>query len=147
MNRFSDVGETVSAGDIQAVEERVGFRLPDELRQHYLRVNGGRPERSYFLRDDHDFELQRFMTLAELAKRVEDLVQTRHLIPDNLVPFAWGSGGDYYCVDRADQSIVFYAMDYCLEPEKATTKATTSLATFIDGMITEDEMYDELDED
>jgi cell wall assembly regulator SMI1 len=112
VNRFGDVGDPVSESDVEAVEERIGFRLPDELRRHYLRVNGGRPERSYFLRDDHDFELQRFMTLSDLAERHR-----------------------------------FYAMDYCLEPDKATTKVTGSLAAFVDGMVTEDEMYDELDED
>lgn len=150
INEFSDVAPALSESDMRAVEREIGYQLPAELRQHYLRINGGAPERRYFLtKDGMELEINEFRPIAHRARpkqitiesTILDLVKTRRLIPEALVPFAVNSGGDFYCVDRRDQSIVYYTMDDCLNPGVATNRAADSLAEFIDGMVTEQEAF------
>jgi cell wall assembly regulator SMI1 len=143
MNRITQKAPALKESDLAAIEKKLGFQLPTELRAHYLKHNGGVPAKRYFVdARGTEFELQRFMSMKEPAfdgdvlfgTTYENLVVKKKLIPMNLVPFARGSGGDFYCIDRSDGSVCFYAMDHALEPKRATKKVAKSLAEFIDGM-------------
>jgi len=145
----SDPAQALTAADIREVEQAVGIELPTDLRRHYLWGNGGFAIRSEFIVPDRDLEYDvaawkpmKYRGYAD-EMRFEDsyqlLVRDKKLIPDHLVPFAINGGGDFFCMDRSTQAIVFYAMDSCADPKAATRLLTGSLREFLDVLVTEEE--------
>lgn len=47
---FEDTAPPLSELDIKRVENRLGIRLPQDLKEHYLLHNGGRPCPQFFRR-------------------------------------------------------------------------------------------------
>lgn len=143
MNKLTKTARRLKEADLVAIEKKIGFPLPKELRAHYLKHNGGVPERRHFVDAmGYEYEIQRLVSMREPAfagdvlfeTSYENLVTKKGLIPKQLVLFARGSGGDFYCIDREDGAVVFYAMEHCLEPKRAARKIAKSLAEFLDGM-------------
>ena len=48
---FEKTASPLSVADIMRVERRLGIRLPQDLKEHYLLHNGGRPRPRFFLKD------------------------------------------------------------------------------------------------
>ena len=46
---FEDTAPPLSELDIERVERRLGVRLPQDLREHYLLHNGGTPRPEFFV--------------------------------------------------------------------------------------------------
>jgi hypothetical protein len=148
MNVFKNSAQSLTGDVLSDVERRLGFRLPDDIRRQYLVCNGGIPEKRYYLTKQRiELGVTRFLpsryrtsprsrTLEEV---VESLVHEKKLIPEHLLPFAENDGGDFYCLDRRDQSVVYYTMDDCLEPTIAAKRVADSLPKFINEMVTEEE--------
>ena len=144
----SDPGPALTPADIRDVELAIGIELPEDLRRHYLWGNGGFAIRSEFIVPDSDFDqydVAHWNSMKYLRQAhdvlFEDtyqvLVRDKKLIPDRLVPFAVNGGGDFFCMDRVTQEIVFYAMDSCADPQAATQHLTGSLREFLDILVTE----------
>jgi cell wall assembly regulator SMI1 len=142
-NVFDDVAPPLSQEDLQAAERAIGFGLPSDLRRHYLKWNGGIPRRDTHVDSDGiERGVQEFIPIKHhpegwtIENKILDLVQTRKLIPDTLVPFAVDYGGNFFCVSREDQSVVYYAMDTWVDARKARpVRIASSLEEFIDGLV------------
>lgn len=48
---FEETASPLSELDIKRVENRLGIRLPQDLKEHYLLYNGGRPRPQFFVKD------------------------------------------------------------------------------------------------
>jgi hypothetical protein len=149
-NSFSRTGRVLTSGDLDRVQDFLGYAIPESVRRHYSKWNGGTPARRFFLtRDGRELEINHFLPIGQrrfdrditMEDSVERLVRTKHVIPEFLLPFAVNSGGDYYCIDRGDGAVIFYAMDQCLEPQRASHRVAESLDLFVEGMVTEEELY------
>ncbi|MFJ9844849.1 SMI1/KNR4 family protein [Kitasatospora sp. NPDC101155] len=144
----SDPAPALTLADIRDVEQAIGVSLPEDLRRHYLWGNGGFAIRSEFILPERGLEYDvaewdsmKYLRSAEgvlFEDTYRRLVRDRKLIPDQLIPFAVNGGGDFFCMDRATQGIVFYVMDYCAEPEVAIRHLTGSLREFLDILVTEE---------
>lgn len=153
-NAFVGTGKRLSAEELAKVEGRIGLTLPSSLREHYLKHNGGRPKKSYFVDGDHELDVHHFNKMLDerselggvFEKMYEVVVQKKKLIPVRLIPFAINQGGDFFCMDKETEEIFFYEMDYCLEPERAARKLAPSLAYFLEHMVNEDDL-DDLDDE
>jgi cell wall assembly regulator SMI1 len=53
-NKFSGSSSAITAADLDHLESTIGKTLPPPFRNHYLKYNGGTPERTYW--QDEDFE-------------------------------------------------------------------------------------------
>lgn len=116
--------------DIEVLEGLVKHPLPKEFHDFYLRSNGGVPEKSWVITGD-DYEPMQIADFKYIAKRCAiDIADTsyiggcysvllsRGVIPKSLLPFAVDDGGNFFCLDVLDGTIVFYAVD-AFRPEKS----------------------------
>lgn len=122
-NEFMNCAAKINASDFDNVEKELGYKLPIEFREHYLANNGGNPTDTLFLRDDDEenFEVVGFYPIKynTLAYETKDSLLVEHyeamlsrdVIPVNLLPFAHDPGGNFFCINMENGSVVFYATD------------------------------------
>lgn len=153
-NNFTDTEAPVDEATLNRVEKELKFTFPDEIRQHYLAINGGCPERPLFRKDDSIFVVQEFLPIRhgredELFEDVcRDLRNERAIIPRHLIPFAIDPGGDYFCFGTKAGTvgaIYYFCGEYIDEPEGPLTLLADSLREFIERL--EEDTDEEDDED
>lgn len=146
-NKFSQCFRQLTITDIEAVEKRIGFELPAQLKEHYLYCNGGTPERRCWKKEGWDYTCLNFFFPMRPANAsdeemvdeetvdeiVVDLLSGAH-IPPTFIPFADDAGGNYFCVDRDTGNIYFFAMDLGDDLENGRRYITSSLFEFIEGL-------------
>jgi hypothetical protein len=150
-NVFKKCGPKLTQKDLERFEKEVGLRLPPSFRAHYVESNGGIPTRRYYVTAKGDeYEVASFRRIKHRAKyeplineTYEMLAIQRGIVPRRLLPFAADSGGDLYCMDMKTETIWVWAADDYKKgnPESAATRIAPSLASFIEGMVTEPEAY------
>jgi hypothetical protein len=102
--------------EVESLEQLLGLRLPDPLRKLYLATAQGKFNLNFFENEEYEFEIHELIpAFVERPRNVvsvyKDLVVTRGLIPHSLFPFATGSGGDFFCIDRESDQVMFLPMD------------------------------------
>ena len=91
-NAVTTTYPAVTDSDIDALEQRIGEKLPPELRQHYLENNGGQlTHRECQSADGIDFHLHEFLPIVG-PNRGFDLAfdvarRDPGFMPNNLLPF------------------------------------------------------------
>ena len=60
---FNYTESALVAADLDEVERRFGFRFPQEFRDFYLQVNGGRPKKDRFVDDKGTCVVDKFMPI------------------------------------------------------------------------------------
>lgn len=145
-NVFFDVAAPVTADDICQIETQLGVSFPGEFKTHYLRYNGGSPERCLLQIDDSEFVVQEFFPLryGDVGDRLEDicddLQNVRQILPKHLVPFADDPGGDFFCISidtREVGAIFHFCCDYYDDPSRAARYLTATLSEFVNRLVTE----------
>jgi hypothetical protein len=148
-NHFSDSGPPVSEADLNDVENRIGRKLPDELRRLYLTTNGGRPQHRCFYDEKggehalHEFLVMKYPRSANTVLFEDTFCRLRDkgLLPPNSFPIAVNEGGDYYLLNGETGAVSFYAMDYSSDPSRALRQVAPSLTAFLSNMISDEEMF------
>jgi hypothetical protein len=139
MINFTNTSQSVTDADLDFVEKRFGFSFPAEFRTHYLKFNGGRPEKNRLVLDDGISIVHQFLPIKYgkasllLEHDLQELKVNQSLIPEYLVPFAIDPGGDYYCFNiRTSELGAIYAfhMDHAKNPERAMERLASSLSEF-----------------
>lgn len=128
--------EPISDDEASRVSQRLGFDVPFDLRRLYSLVGAGTFRRRFFANDKYEFEINALIPASSESPRnvatvYDDVVRRRRLIPPGLLPFATGSGGDFYCVDLKDSSILFVPMD---PPGSSPRLVATTLEDFLGGL-------------
>lgn len=55
-NTFSNDEAAITPADLDHLECAIGKKLPTPFKNHYLKYNGGVPERTYWVSEDFDEE-------------------------------------------------------------------------------------------
>jgi SMI1 / KNR4 family (SUKH-1) len=105
MIKFDFTSVPLNNADLDEVEQRFSFEFPQPVRAHYLRYNGGHPDKDRFSDENgtcivHDFfpiKISAVSTLPTLETIIRRLKVDQRLIPDHLVPFADDPFGNIYC--------------------------------------------------
>jgi hypothetical protein len=125
--------ETVVASDLDAVEARFGFVLPDDYRQAVLAHGLPRPTIALLngiLAADLEFpDVSDFFAPEEMVRLTDDWRGGG--MPDHLVAFASDCGGSLFCFDAssgADRATVWF-WDH---DDGSLTSAADSFTTWID---------------
>ncbi len=144
MIRLRNAAPPIVAADLDEVENRFGFRFPQELRLLYLHYNGGRPENDRFVDDNGQCIIHDILPIKHggrprgtLERTIQLVKCERHLLPDYLVPFAIDPFGNYYCfsVRSEDGGGVFaFRMDRAGEPQLAIEFLAPSIGSFLDSL-------------
>lgn len=141
----------IVTSDLDEVENRFGFKFPQDVRDFYLATNGGRPEKDRFVYGDQMCTIHEFLPIKHRKKSLTleaTLLRVRSLLPDHLFPFAVDPGGDYFCFSTADAdcgAIYFYRMD-CHDPSRAARLLAPSLGRILGGLLAKDAAYKRLSE-
>jgi 7-cyano-7-deazaguanine synthase len=154
-NEFTKCKKTLCESDLSAVEHHLRIKLPTDLRQHYLRYNGGKPENTCWVfanREYDDIEVRDFIPIRYTKDFGDDPDFTAegraregwagNTLPNNLFPFAFDWGGNYFCVDHQTSAIYYYLRDVWSEKLSAeknfeinTRFMANSLSEFLNGLV------------
>lgn len=100
---FEGTAPALSELDIRRVERKLGIRLPQDLKEHYLRFNGGTPRPDFFVKDGEAYDVEQFFPMnirKDVGLIFEDtylfLVHEKPEFPLGYIPFACDSAGDYF---------------------------------------------------
>ncbi len=158
-NEFTKCEKILTEADIETVEMELGIRFPDEVKRHYLRFNGGRPERTlwvYPAGDYDDVEVRDFIPMRYAKKFGDDPAFTAEgraregwaekKLPTTLFPFAFDWGGNYFCINLENGEVSYFVRDVWSENisveknlEINTKPVTTSFESFVKALVTCDE--------
>ncbi|MEE5154843.1 SMI1/KNR4 family protein [Pseudomonas alliivorans] len=116
-------GSPLSSADISALENDVGFSLPNSFKALYSMSNGGTPNYSWIITDDgyDPMQIADFKNIysggagnpddTNLIGGCYKLMRERQVIPHTLLPFAVDDGGNFFCLDLLTGAVIFYAID------------------------------------
>ena len=99
---FERTAPPLSELDIERVERRLGVRLPQDLREHYLLHNGGRPRPRFFVKDGEAYDVRYFYPMnAQVKVPIFEetyvmMVDQTPEFPRGYIPFASDGTGDLY---------------------------------------------------
>lgn len=159
MNNIINCEKKIGRADITKTEEKLSITLPDDFVSHYLQFNGGISEKSWW-DGDEDFEpiemaaFKPFAYNSQTNNAPESLIDgcyismvDREVIPKNLLPFANDWGGNFFCLDLDNYSIVYFATDSFDEDltmqenlRKLQRYLTNSFANFVNGLVAEEDL-------
>lgn len=110
MVQFSECDPLATAGDVDLLEGRLGFRLPKAIRELLMTANGGRPSPSIFRSESGATNVSECLALRAGNGSIEwtyDLfVVKKKAAPVHFLPFAVDSFGNTFFVD-CDSEAVF----------------------------------------
>lgn len=146
MVAFSRTRPPLTQADLASVERRLGVILPADLKDHYLRHNGGRPAPRFFEKNDEWYGVHYFLPMANgdagdsFEASYSSLVLDNPLFPAGVIPFAVDEGGDYFVYSVRPESyghILFVQSDYFEEPDRYLVFLSPNLASFLDALAEE----------
>ncbi|AQS07224.1 SMI1/KNR4 family protein [Clostridium beijerinckii] len=138
-NKILDTEKSISEEDIKYVESKYKFSMPEDIKKHHLKYNGGHLKKSMYTTNRGDeFVVSWFIPIksdkksSELDAVLADLRGDK-IIPDWLIPFADEAGGDFYCYSlRKNELGAIYYWSHEFDDVVYITK---SLEEFLNNMV------------
>ncbi|WP_369940603.1 SMI1/KNR4 family protein [Xanthomonas medicagonis] len=150
-NMLSDGEAAITPADLDHLESVIGRKLPTPFREHYLKYNGGMPERAYWVGED-EYEPIEVATFKPIAHCDYTLLSTyrlmlqKQVLPARLLPFANDCGGNLFCLDLDTGAVSYFTTDTFdseLSPEQNQANAERSLCLqFVQGLVDEEDADD-----
>ena len=142
---FAESYDAISPTDLEKVENKVGYQLPQEYKSFLLKHNGGRPllDAVRYKNEHFDFVAYFYAIRGEMYH--DDLARQigehEDMIPEGYLPIAESPGGDVFCISLKESTMgaIFHwdheEANYDGEPwEYNMTKLAPSLTKFIEGL-------------
>ncbi|SDV09235.1 SMI1/KNR4 family protein [Pseudomonas mucidolens] len=154
-NKFSDCETSITSADLDHVESVIGRKLPIPFRNHYLKYNGGVPERAYWVSEDFfdPIEVASFRPIAygePTLLSTYQLMLKKQVLPAQLLAFADDLGGNFFCLNLDSGAISYFTTDTFdsdLSPEENQAESEKNLCSnflrFVQGLSDEDDFDDE----
>lgn len=159
MNNFKKCEKKIGRADIYKTESKLSITLPDDFVSHYLQFNGGIPEKSWWDGGEgfEPVEVAGFKPFVYNTQTNDDprslidgcyiSMLDREVIPKNLLPFANDWGGNFFCLNLDNYSIVYFATDsfdkdLTMQENhiKLQRYLTNSFSHFVEGLVTEESL-------
>jgi hypothetical protein len=124
-------GAALSVEALNNFELEFGIALPQELRELYLRANGGKPNRQMFIDENGPCKVHTILPikhssipgLSTLDQSFNHMKVRAKILRDDLVPFAVDPLGGYFCFSSEGDSkgsVWIVHMDGSAGPEYLT---------------------------
>lgn len=148
MNNFIKTEKPLSEAELNETASLLNIKLPGELKAHYLRFNGGIPEKNCWWVDDYVYyEIARFRSVKykngvvsdEKFATLENTYLNRvkdGILPPNYLSFAYDHGGNYFCInlDNNDIVIIFFDLGEIIGNPDAIRVLTNGFNHFVDEL-------------
>jgi len=139
---FSGTSKVLLMEDIIEIESKLNVKLPKQLVNHYLKYNGGIPEKSFFYSEEADIEISvsTFLPikydngLNPTLERNYLFFKDNGIIPQEYVPFALDWGGNLCCINLSSGQIVVIWLDLGEVNHDAIRFVADSFDDFLDGL-------------
>lgn len=148
-NAILDVEESATLNDIRMIENKFGFTMPKDFVNHYLKYNGGYPEKNVFVDDKNNrYAVDYFIPIKSSngldLKETLRLLNDENIKPNWLIPFADEEGGNLFCYSLHENELgaIYYynhEFEYGDNPEEHVKYLAKSLIIFIESLIENDE--------
>jgi cell wall assembly regulator SMI1 len=138
---FIECSTQLIISDLNDVETKLGFNLPQQLKEHYLQFNGGIPVKPCYYAQEIDLETE----IAEFSpikyKNNSKLLEDRYIdfknrdaLPKKYLPFANDWGGNLFCINLENESVVLIWMKLGEITERSINFLSNSFGTFINNL-------------
>lgn len=140
---FEETAPPLSELDIERVERRLGVRLPQDLREHYLLHNGGTPRPRFFVKDGEAYDVVCFHSMntgargSSFERFYVMLVDQTPEFPRGFIPFANSSGADMFMYSVNPESfgsIMFIQYEYFGDDDRYVVFLAPTLKEFINSL-------------
>lgn len=112
---FTECEEAATERDIEGLERRLGFPLPEGVRWLVTTANGGRPSPSVFRGAGGTTDVSTCLALRDregsLWWTYELFVLQKRAAPASYLPFALDSGGNVFFVERESDEVFLLTHD------------------------------------
>jgi cell wall assembly regulator SMI1 len=143
---FEETASPLSMADIMRVERRLGVRLPQDLKEHYLLHNGGRPRPRFFLKDGEAYGVHQFLSMntgargSSFERAYTMLVDQTPEFPRGYIPIATEGTGDQFLYSVKPDSfgnIMFIEWDSFGDDDRFVVFLAPTLKEFINSLTEE----------
>lgn len=141
---FTDTLKSITAKDLEDLETALKIVLPNDFKQHYLKYNGGYPEKEHFYMEDYDtflwVDFFRSIKYSNEDKTVESaydfFVIDKKVIPINFLPFASDLGGNQICINIDTNVVYIVYMDVGnpIKNQDSIRKIACNFQYFLDNL-------------
>lgn len=149
-NNFINTKRSLTNDDLKQFESKFNVVMPEKIKRHYLKYNGGYPERNIFKLDgnEREYAVNYFFSIGcEGGKTIEKIwpiIRDDTVFPSWLVPLADEMGGDIfaYSIRAGEEGSIYYyshEFDYGENPEKYVTFLSKDIDTFLESLIPDDD--------
>jgi len=154
-NSFMDTSFSLTEEDLIKFEKKFDIVIPDLIKKHYLKNNGGYPERTVFYdeENDCDYTVNYFYSIGcedegMSLEKIMPLLRDENIFPSWLVPLADDEGGDIfaYSIREEDNGAIYYyshEFDYEEDPEEYITYLSEDIDSFLESLDYEDDEDDD----
>lgn len=92
--------EGIKEQDLQDLEQEYNFKFPEDIKQFYLKYNGGRLEKYCYMAQDDTFIFSDFFSIKVGHSTLNDKMSSNYIDdwwPKELIPFGYDGGGNSFC--------------------------------------------------
>ena len=117
MLRATDANEPITREDLLQFEEILGKKLPEAMKDYYLKYNGGQPQVRGVHDDHHLFPFNSFDSLDEMKKSLkwfDDEAIPEGFKATDLLHFAYDPGSGNYVLSLREEDygkVYFYILE------------------------------------
>lgn len=150
-NKFLDCETAITSMDLDHLESVIGEKLPTSFRNHYLKYNGGMPERAFWASEDF-FDPIEVASFRPIVYGEPSLLSTyqlmlkKQILPSHLLPFADDLGGNFFCLNLHSGAVSYFTADTfnsALSPEanhaESEKPVCSNFLRFVQGLIDEED--------
>lgn len=141
-NGFFSVKKTLTDEDLNKFEDENKVVMPLKIREHYLRFNGGYPERTVFCSTDEErkYIVNYFFSIGcgdgLTLEKTLPLLRDEKIFPVWLVPLANDEGGNIfaYSIRNGEEGAIYYyshEFEYGENPEKYIKFLSQDIDSFL----------------
>jgi cell wall assembly regulator SMI1 len=140
---FERTAPSLSELDIRRVERRLGINLPQDIKEHYLLHNGGRPRPRFFVKDGEPYGVHQFLAMntGNRNSSFEDayamLAGQTPEFPRGYIALAYDGSGDHFMYSVKPDSfgnIMFNVSEYLGDDDRFIVRLASSLREFINSL-------------